>query len=1082
MRSWLWVILAGVCALVSLVLAGPAVAAEERGPVWRITTVTDPTNVVPGSPKAGVEAAELVVTATNVGGAATTGSVIELTDRLGSSLEASEVVGYDAYKAEQAQDGVGMLAGSALQCAGAPAISCTYSGTVDPGDQLVMTVTLNAKSALGGEQVANDAKVLGGGAQSASSETPILVSESPAGFGPTPGSVLAALSTEQAGAHPNLTTAFTLNTSKLYGAAADTKDVRFDLPPGVAGSTVGWARCSMAKIVEEVEHPGLCPASAMVGIATVTVSEEARFAHVYLVPVYNIAPSPGEPAAFGFDAIILPVRLDTSVLSNEEGEKVGVRVTVPDVPESAQTISTSVTIWGVPAEHSGPGSDLVSTGGSFGGPDPGQASVPLLTNPCQCKVPLEATLSVDSWEHPGEYRSEQTSVGKMTGCDHVPFSSSFLFLPETLSAGAPSGYAFELNVPQSNEPETLGTSSVKDVSLTLPPGVVVNPSAASALKSCTPAQFYGSGERSARPATLASCPSESQVGEVEVESPDLEKPLKGQIFVAESECGGPCTPGDAEDGKLVRLFIQVAGEGEEGVIVKLEGRGEINQTTGQITTVFEDAPQLPFGHLHLTLNGGPKAVLVNPRTCGPVKSSGDLTPWSTEMGVSDSTPTYEFEINQGCFGPQFSPSFKAGMNDAQAGAHGEFTLAFGREDHDEYLGQVSVTLPPGLLGTLTGVEKCGQAQAEVGTCGTGSELGSIEAYAGAGSDPYLVTGGKAFLTEGYGGAPFGLSVVVPAVAGPFTLSGTTGLGTVVVRSQIFVNSHTSQISVISGQIPSMLDGIPLQVRAVKVHLSRPGFMFNPTNCEKQAITGTIAAVEGLSASVSAPFQAVNCATLQFKPTVSVLTHAGHTRRNGAYLHVKVTSAAGQANIKSLRLELPKVMPSRQETLHGACSESQFASNPAGCPAAAYIGTVVAHTPVLPVPLTGPLILVSHGGAGFPDADMVLQGDGVTIIQESETDIVKDITSSDFKAVPDAPLTSVEVTLPPGPHSLLTATANLCTKRVLKRVKKQVHGHAVYRKRYVKEKRDLVLPVLVSGQNGASEKQSIKIVVEGCAKK
>lgn len=1079
-RCRLWIILAWLCTLTGLMLAGAASAAEE-GPEWRITSTTDPTQVVPGS-----STAQMVVTAINVGGAATNGSTIELSGSVGVPLKATKVTAYDTYKAGQAHDGIGVEADSRLECAAAPAVSCTYAGAVDPGDQLVMTITLNAGSALSDEQIASKMIVSGGGAQPATSEAPVAVSAMPAAFRPTPGSVVSALSTMQAGAHPNLTTAFTMNTSQLYGSPEDVKDVRFDLPPGFAGSTVGWARCAMQKIVEELERPGLCPADSMVGIATVTVSEpRSPSAQVYVVPVYNIAPSPGEPAAFGFDAIILPVRLDTSVLSNAEGEKVGVRVTTPDVSESAQILSTSVTIWGVPADHSGPGSDLVValTRGekAVGGPDPGQTPVPLLTNPTQCGTPLTATLSLDSWEHPGSFVSEGASAGRLTGCEAVPFSSTFSFLPESLAAGVPSGYAFDLNVPQSDEPEALGTASVKNVSLTLPQGVVVNPSAASGLKACTHDQFYGPGPRSAEPAAPAACPAESEIGEVEVRSPDLEEPLKGRVYIGESECAGPCTPANAEAGKLVHLFMQVAGEGEDAVVVKLEGHGKINQSTGQITTVFEDNPQLPFSHLHLTLNGGAKAVLVNPRSCGPVKSSGDLTPWTTGPGVSDSTPTYEFEINQSCFGPQFAPSFKAGMNQTQGGAHGEFTLAFGREDHDEYLGQISVTLPPGLLGTITGVEKCQQAQAESGTCGSASELGSVEAYAGAGPQPYLVTGGKAFLTEGYGGAPFGLSVVVPAVAGPFTLSGTTGLGTVVVRSQIFVNSRTSQISVVSGQIPTALDGIPLQVRAAKVHLSRPGFMFNPTNCEKQSITGTIASAEGLTANISAPFEAVNCAVLPFKARLQAITHAAHTKRDGAYLRIKITSTSGQANLKSVYLELPKVLPSRQETLHEACSEAQFAKNPAGCPAASRVGTVIAHTPVLPVPLTGPAILVSHGGAAFPDVDIILQGDGVTIMQEGITNIVKGITSSDFKAVPDAPLSSIEVTLPSGAHSLLAATANLCTTTVTKRVKVKVHGRASYRKRHVKKKRKLSIPTTLTGQNGAVIKQSTTVIVEGCGK-
>lgn len=246
-------------------------------------------------------------------------------------------------------------------------------------------------------------------------------------------------------------------------------------------------------------------------------------------------------------------------------------------------------------------------------------------------------------------------------------------------------------------------------------------------------------------------------------------------------------------------------------------------------------------------------------------------------------------------------------------------------------------------------------------------------------------------------------------------------------------------------------------------------------------TGAIDSSEGASEPVSSRFQAADCATLPFKPGFKVSTHAGHTRRNGAYLHVTVTSGLGQANIKSVHVELPKILPSRLETLKQACTETQYAANPAGCPEGSFVGTAVAHTPVLPVPLTGPAIFVSHGNAAFPDLDIVLQGDGVTVILTGNTsiDTKTNITSSDFKSVPDVPVSSFELTLPQGAHSALSAIANLCTTTTTKRVKVKVHGKTVYRKRHVTQKRTLSMPTIITGQNGAVVKQRTKIAVKGC---
>jgi hypothetical protein len=1019
----------------------------------------------------GKNAPWLLLDATNVGGAATTGKPVTITDQVPAGLTVTGVQGYSTYNTRLLYSG-GEEDGTGVACEPAPQVKCTFTGSFDPGDQLMLFVQTTAGS-IAPSEIANTLAVEGGGAAATTLESMFTVSTTPAGFGPLPGSVFAVASSTQAGAHPNLVTSFWLNTAETNKSAGDAKDVRFDLPPGLVGGTVGMPQCSMARVISGSFEGDPCPADSMVGIAAVTFGEPEAQPRTLTVdtPVYNIAPSPGEPAAFAFDALSLPVRLDTGVLSDGD---YGVRVTAGGLNTSDSALASTITIWGVPAEHSGAGSngETSFSSDSFGGRDAGQTPTPLLTNPQQCGEPLVATMSADSWASPGDFLSEPAPMAAMTGCLTVPFNGSFEFLPDTLEAGAPAGYNFNLHIHQQNTAGTLATSSVKEVHLTLPEGVVVNPSAAWGLKACSAAEFYGSRHPSQEPASSAECPREAKIGEVEVETPNLAQPLKGTVFLGAPECD-PCTPAEAEAGKMVKLLVQLEGEGESGVIVKLEGEGEIDQRTGQITTVFKETPQLPFSKMRFVLEGGPRAVLANPRTCGPVKSTGDLKPWSSVQApgeaqlVSDVTPSYEFEINQNCFGAQFHPTFKAGMPNVEAGGHGEFTLAFGRGDDDEFLKQITLNTPPGLLGTLAGVELCKEAQAIAGTCGANSLLGAAEVLTGPGANPFLVEGGKVYLTDGYGGSPYGLSIVVPAVAGPYTLGGLNGLGeaadsgAVVVRSQIFVDPHTAQLTVVSGVLPAMLDGIPLQLRVVNVRINRPGFMFNPTSCEKMAITGTIASQEGISANVSSPFQVTNCQALKFAPKFAVSTSGKTSKANGASLSVKLTypnaPQGSQANIKSVKVDLPKQLPSRLTTLQKACTAAQFEANPAGCPAASVVGHATAVTPILPVPLEGPAYFVSHGGEAFPSLIIVLQGYGVTVDLVGTTFISHaGITSSTFKQVPDVPIGSFALTLPQGKYSALAANGNLCTSK-------------------------LTMPTAFVGQNGAEIHESTAIGVTGCAK-
>ncbi|MGO9248638.1 MAG: hypothetical protein ACLP7W_08600 [Solirubrobacteraceae bacterium] len=143
-----------------------------------------------------------------------------------------------------------------------------------------------------------------------------------------------------------------------------------------------------------------------------------------------------------------------------------------------------------------------------------------------------------------------------------------------------------------------------------------------------------------------------------------------------------------------------------------------------------------------------------------------------------------------------------------------------------------------------------------------------------------------------------------------------------------------------------------------------------------------------------------------------------------------------------------------------CPAPVFEANPAGCPAASDVGAASAITPIFSHPLSGPAYFVSHGGQAFPDLEIVLQGEGVTLILDGNTDIKKGITSSIFRSVPDAPITSFELKLPTGPYSILgtnlpaSAKYSLCGQK-------------------------LAMPTAFVGQNGAEIHTSTPISVEGC---
>jgi hypothetical protein len=680
--------------------------------------------------------------------------------------------------------------------------------------------------------------------------------------------------------------------------------------------------------------------------------------------------------------------------------------------------------------------------------------------------------------------------------------------PEETEADTPSGYEVDLRVPQvRNVPGLLATPDLEDAVVSLPSGTSISPSAANGLLACQASGPEGinithnwtpTGKEPLDPADPEAieiqadglphvapghCPKASQIGTVEVKTPLLAQPLTGHVYIAQPRCGGEgqpqCTPHSAEDGELFGIYLEVAGS---GVIVKLEGTVSVDPQTGQITTSFDENPQLPFSELKLKLNGGSRAPLANPQACGTATTTSDLLPWSTPY-TPDATPSSSFPIG-GCTGAggggqdPFSPGFSAGMTTTLgAGAYSPFTLSFSRHDGEQDLAGLTVDMPEGLIGKLAGFAQCGNgevaaAEANTGGCPAASRVGTATAAAGDGSTPFYQSG-PVYLTGPYNGAPFGLAVVVPANAGPFHL------GNIVVRAAIHINPTTAQVTVVSGvggdSIPQMIDGVPLRVKQVNVTVGEGGnFTFNPTSCAPKTIAATISSAQGASDGVSSPFGATGCKSLPFKPVFSASTMGKASKAGGASLDVKIslphpgpssssiTTQSTEADIAKVDLEIPKQLSSRLTTLQKACTEAQFNANPAGCPTASNIGSAIVHTPVLNGPLAGPVYLVSHGGAAFPDVEIILQGEGVQIVVDGKTQIKHGITYSHFETVPDAPFTTFETKLPTGKYSIFGANLPAKTK-------------------YNFCGQSLSMPIELVGQNGAVVKQTTKLSVTGCPK-
>jgi hypothetical protein len=543
--------------------------------------------------------------------------------------------------------------------------------------------------------------------------------------------------------------------------------------------------------------------------------------------------------------------------------------------------------------------------------------------------------------------------------------------------------------------------------------------------------------------------------------------LEGAVYLASPQNFAGLRQNPFES--LIAMYI-VARDPVSGVLVKLAGKVAPDPVTGQLVSTFENTPQLPFENLELHFFGTDRAPLSTPALCGSYRTVASIVPWSSsEPAVSSST----FDVTTGpdgsgaagCAAPrQFAPGFNAQTTNIQAGAFTPFTLTMSRPDQDQTLSKIELAMPPGISGELSNVKLCGEPQAAQGTCGAESLIGETVVSVGLGGDPYTVTGGKVYITTAYGGGEYGLSIVNPAAAGPFVLQEGRP---VIVRAAVYVDPHTAALRIVSDPLPTIIDGIPLQIQHVNVTIAREKFTFNPTSCAKMQVNAKLSSSEGASATAATPFQVTDCEKLAFKPKFVVSTSGKTTKAKGASLTAKLSYPAGsqgaEANIAKVKVDLPKQLPSRLTTLQKACTNAQFEANPANCPSASKIGFAKVVTPLLPVPLEGPAIFVSHGGEAFPSLTIVLQGYGVTVDLVGTTFISHaGITSTTFKTVPDLPFNTFQLTLPQGKYSALAA--NLPGK---------AKGSFCGQK--------LAMPTAFVAQNGLEIHESTPVTPSGCPK-
>jgi hypothetical protein len=879
----------------------------------------------------------------------------------------------------------------------------------------------------------------------------VLPAAAQADFGLVPGSVGAvALKRDgtvasQAGSHPHsYTVNMKFNTDGSgHTEGGEVRDIIVDLPPGLVGNPQAVPRCSR-QLFEGI-NPS-CPGNTQIGVLRVNIPDVGN-AHG---PIYNMVPPPGVAGQIGF-SVLSNNALENASVRSEEGY--GLEVGTFDIPVELSLVSE--TIWGVPADPANDAERFCrdALGSIVEGCSSDAPLQPYLTLPASCEAPPEITIKIDSTLAPGVFDEQSApsldgggSPAALAGCDGVPFQPKVSAQPTSKQASSPSGLDFELKLPNQGllSPGGIAETEPKKTVVTLPEGVTVNPSLVEGIGVCTPAQY--AVEKIDSPAG-AGCPESSKLGSVVAKSPLVDEAIEGAVYLA--------APFDNPFGSLTALYL-VARAPERGLLVKQAGKVELNPSTGQITTTFDNLPSQPYSSFKLHFREGARAPLATPAACGEYQTVSRFTPFSAKDDSEAVTTNASSQIERGPDGgacpsgglPPFRPGLIAGSINNAAGRFSPFNVRLFRSDAEQEINRFSIKLPPGIVGKLAGIPFCpeagiARAKARTGihggaeeltspSCPAASEVGRSLAGAGVGS-ALAYAPGKLYLAGPYHGSAISLVAITAAKVGPFDL------GTVVIRNAFKVDPESGEVfldATGSDPIPHILQGVPTHLRDIRAYTDRHNFVLNPTSCKRTSTASTLLGsgldfsteVDNRPVTVSTPFQAADCAALPFKPRLSLKLKGGTHRGDYPALTARLQmNGFGEAGLQRTQVTLPSSEFIANAHFNTICTRVQFKQGTVPgerCPAGSIYGKASVTTPILSDPLTGPVFLRSSEHE-LPDVVASLHNGEIDVVLVGRVDSVKGRLRTTFEATPDAPVGTAVVSLRGGKKGLFENSTNLC---------------------------------------------------------
>jgi len=769
-----------------------------------------------------------------------------------------------------------------------------------------------------------------------------------------------------AGSHPDrLRINFALD---LDGTTA--RDLEFELPPGLGGNPAAVPQCPRSVYESEEE----CPPESQVGVFEVRSGDVTAE-----LPMFQLEPLPGQLIAFGSKPS-LDLPLDTELRAGD----FGLTLKANDLPQESVS-EGHFELWGVPADH------------QIGTAIPRRA---LLTTPTSC-APMTFTFRTRSWLEGAPWLSAVADTGgPLSGCEGLSFAPQLGIQLSNPVADSPTGLRMDLRTPEEAEGSERAGAQMKNVTVELPKGVGVSPAGADGLVACTDAQL-GLGSN-----TEAQCPQSAKLGTAEFSSPSLGPPLGGTIYL-----------GQEQPGQRFRIFLVAQGS---GATIKSVSTLRVNPVTGRLTTVLENLPQVSIQRISLIFDGGPRALLASPLSCGPATAVGRFAPYGGGPTVV-STATVAVEPRGGgpCTGPApFAPNLTIESSSHRAGRPTTISTMLRRQPGEQLPKKFSATLPAGMSTRLGAIQVCSAAAAEAEACPLASKVGDVLAEVGSGANPAVLRG-NVYVTDSYRRAPFGLLIEFRARIGSFDLGATTTRGTAE------LDRKSGRFTVSIDDLPEEVEGVPIRFQAIEMKMNKPGFIRNPTSCSPKSAVATLESHSGATATATSPLQLHGCDRLGFKPGIRMaFLGRGELHKHGSPgLRLRVHLRRGDTALRSMKLSMPPALKFAIGGLGAICP--RLDATEGACPAGSRVGTARARSSLMSKPLSGSIFLAQPSDNGPPDMWVSLAVMGVQVAFKGETFARDGRFFTRLSDLPDMPLSALTMRLGGGENRIFSLAVSPC---------------------------------------------------------